>query len=69
MRALQGYAIGNALYNVGLVPENATNVEILMPMNGVATIRYEVNLDVDDLPKLAKALEQFAAESSKPSVQ
>jgi hypothetical protein len=52
------YHLGKALSDVGLVPANCFNVEVLIDARSATVLRYDVFLRDDDLGKLAEA---FAA--------
>lgn len=53
---IQGRTLGKALQEEGLLPPNCQLVEVLIPADGAATIRYTVLVDAADLPKLARAM-------------
>ena len=61
-----GHDLGKHLIRVGLCPPNAMNVEMLIPATGMILLRYEVALDVTDLPKIAAALVATAAAAENP---
>ena len=55
--AIVGFNLGQALIDEGLdIPPDCRGVELLMPADGVIRLRYEVNVNVDDLPKIARVL-------------
>ncbi len=52
----------------GLIPSDCSKVELLMPASGAIALRYEVFVQPDDLPKLARVLTRLAAsENSEKS--
>lgn len=53
--------IGEALIAEGLCPDNARNIELLIPADGAVAFRYEVFVEYSDLPKLARAFARAAA--------
>lgn len=48
--------LGNALKEEGLLPENCRFVELLVPPDGLPTLRFTVLVMDEDLPKLARAM-------------
>lgn len=58
--AIKGMAIGTALLKAGLVPNGCRNVEILIPGDGILTIRYDVNLNTEQMEILGRTLLSMA---------
>ena len=59
----RGNSLGTHLIAEGLCPKNALNVELHIPASGVITLRFDVYLHSDDIPKIQRALAALAAES------
>lgn len=55
-RLIAGAAFGRHLIAVGLCPESALNIELIIPAGGVMRLKYEVVVRADDLPKIGEAL-------------
>lgn len=64
MAHYHGKALLTALHDAGLCPDNARSIELHMPVDSAAFIRYEVLVAVEDLPRIARALLSLAPKPS-----
>ena len=62
MAIVSGNKLGMALEAEGLLPPKCSLVEVRIPASGPAQIIYTVNVQVEDLPKLARAMSSAAPE-------
>jgi hypothetical protein len=53
---ISGNALALALQPEGLLPAECRDVSLQMPVDGALTIKYEVNVTEEDVPKLIRAL-------------
>ena len=62
-----GKNLGDILATLDLLPKNTRNVEMLVPVDGVLCLRYEVFLTSEDCRKLGQALLMLSEESEMTS--
>lgn len=60
--------LSRALIAHGLVPKNCRSVELVMTPDSVTVLRYEVTVDVEDMAKLALALQEASDEQRRATV-
>lgn len=58
-----GHEIARALFEEGLLPEDASNAKLFFPVDGIMQLRYTVNVQEKDLPKLARAFAKLLTSS------
>ena len=56
MAVIHGNKLGKALQDEGLIPPNCRLLEIVIPDDGAAVLRFECFVTRDDLPKISRAL-------------
>lgn len=66
VKGISGRALGKQLILRGLCPANATDVTLLITVDGAVKVRYDVLVEVDDLPKIADALSALHAANVEP---
>jgi len=64
MARLDNRRLAHALRLEGLVPPNCRNIEVQIGIDGATVIRYEVFVNVEDIPRVIRALEAVTAKSS-----
>lgn len=57
-------ALGKKLVDLGVLPQNCANAELLIPIDGVLKLRCEFLVTDKDIPKIQQALGELL-ESSK----
>lgn len=61
-RLIAGYRLGKILADMGVLPDECADVEMLIPVDGVLRLRYTVNVTQEDARKLAEAFEKLSHE-------
>ncbi len=65
MAIYSGNGIGKFLVEEGAAPKYSRNVELHIPMEGAAFLRYEVLVTDQDTRKIQKALEKLHEEDKQ----
>ena len=51
------------LLELGLVPANCVNVELIIPANGLMTLRYDVYVTTEQIEQMSIVFQGLASES------
>ena len=62
--AVRAQALGRIMYDLGLLPPETADLEILVPVDGVLRVRFTVNILEKDLPTFAEAFTRLAVQTA-----